>query len=68
MWIGTRKGIESVRSAKRIPIEQGWGEDNVNWVQWAPWRRYKDAVEADGDLPEGVPAKELIEAKIVVPE
>ena len=63
LWIGTREGIKSVRSVKRIPIEQRWGEDNVNWIQWAPWRRYKDAVEADGDLPEGVPAEELIEAK-----
>ncbi len=35
----------------------------MNWIRWAPWRRYKDAVEADGDLPEGVPAEEIIEAK-----
>ena len=33
LWIGTRGGIESVRSARRILIEQRWGEDNVNWVQ-----------------------------------
>ena len=30
----------------------------MNWIKWAPWRRYKDAVEADGDLPEGVPVEE----------
>ena len=35
----------------------------MNWIRWAPWRRYKDAVEADKDLPEGVPAEEIIEAK-----
>ena len=35
----------------------------MNWIMWAPWKRYKDAVEADGDLPEGVPAEEIIEAK-----
>ena len=63
LWIGTKDGIESVRSVKRIPVEQRWGEDCVNWIRWAPWRRYKDAVEADGDLPEGVPAEEIIEAK-----
>ena len=30
----------------------------MNMVRWAPWRRYKDAVEADGELPEGVPVEE----------
>jgi hypothetical protein len=63
LWIGTRQGVDSARSVKRIPIEQRWGEDNVNWVQWAPWRRYKDAVEADGDLPEGVPVEERMGAQ-----
>ena len=23
-------------------------------VQWAPWHRYKDALDAGGDIPEGV--------------
>ena len=35
----------------------------MNWVQWAPWKRYKDAVEADGDLPEGVPVEERMGAQ-----
>ena len=35
----------------------------MNWAQWAPWRRYKDAVEADGDLPEGVPVEERMRAQ-----
>ena len=39
-------------------MEHRWGEDCVNWVKWAPWNRYKDARDADGDLPEGVPAEE----------
>ena len=52
-----------MRSVKRIPVQQRWGEDCVNWVKWAPWRRYKDAVEADGDLLQGVPAEEVIEAR-----
>ena len=55
----TEEGLENGRSVKRIPEENRWGEDNLNWVKWAPWRRYKDAVDADGDLPEGVPAEEL---------
>ena len=36
---------------------------DVNWVQWAPWRRYKDAVEVDGDLPEGISVEERVEAQ-----
>ena len=55
-----------VRSIKRIPIEKRWGEDCVNWVQWAPWNRYKDAEDADGDIPEGVPIEEG--AQIRVPD
>ena len=63
LWIGTREGIETPRSVERIPVQQRWGEDCVNWVQFAPWRRYKDAVEADGDLPEGGPVEERVEAQ-----
>ena len=44
-------------------MEQRWGEDCVNWVQLAPWMKCKDAVEADGDLPEGVPVEERVEAQ-----
>ena len=44
-----------------IPLENRWGEDCVNWVVWAPWRTYRDAEDADGDLPEGVPAEEVKE-------
>ena len=55
----TEEGLEEARSVKRIPEENRWGEDNLSWVKWAPWRRYRDAVDADGDLPEGVPAEEL---------
>ena len=48
----------SVRSVRRIPFEHRWSEDCLKWVQWVPWNRYKDAQDADGDLPEGVPAVE----------
>ena len=54
----TKEGLQDVRSVKRLPEEKIWGEDNLNWVKWAPWRRYKNAVDADGDLPEGVPVEE----------
>ena len=31
----------------------------MNWVQWAPWHRYKGDEEEDGEVPEGVPADEV---------
>ena len=27
-------------------------------MRWAPWHRYKDAEDVDGDIPEGVPVEE----------
>ena len=39
-------------------MEKRWSEDCVNWVKWVPWRRYKDAWDADGELPEGAPVEE----------
>ena len=58
LMISTPEGIHFVRAVRRIPAEKRWGEDCVNWVKWAPWRRYKDAEDADGDVPEGVVAEE----------
>ena len=57
--IATEGGLEDARSVKRIPEANRWSVDSLSWVKWAPWRRYKDAVDADGDLPEGVPAEEI---------
>ena len=42
-------------------MEKRWGEDCLNWVQWAPWHRYKGDEEEDGEVPEGVPADEVKE-------
>ena len=58
VWISIQDKIIKARSIRRIPIEHRWGEDCVTWITRAPWNRYKDAVDADGDLPEGVPAVE----------
>ena len=41
-------------------MEQRWSRDCLTWVRWAPWRRYKDAEDADGDLPEGVEIAEEV--------
>ena len=58
LMVVTKEGIEEVRSIRRIPVEHRWGEDCLGWAQWAPWGRYTNAEDADGDLPEGVPAEE----------
>ena len=59
LWIATNENkIISVRAVKRIPVEQRWGEDCVKWVTRVPWNRYKDAIDADGEVPEGVPEEE----------
>ena len=56
--IAAEGGIIFARSVRRVPFEKRWGEDNVNWVHWAPWHKYKDDEGADGDVPEGVPVEE----------
>ena len=60
LWIATKDKLLSVRSVRRIPVEHRWGSDSLSWVQSAPWIRYKDAQDADGDLPEGVPVVDPI--------
>eukprot|EP00973_Karenia_brevis_P042201 5842851-Karenia_brevis.AAC.1 len=39
-------------SVKKIPVERRWIEDSVRRVKWAPSRKYTDAEDADGDVPE----------------
>ena len=33
-------------------MEHRWGEDFLSWVDRVPWNRYKEALDADGDVPE----------------
>ena len=51
-------GLHYVRTVKRLTEERRWDKASLERVKWAPWHRYKDALDADGDLPEGVEAKE----------
>ena len=53
LMLARPEGVHFARSARRVPLDQRWGEDNVNWVCWAPWRRYKDAPDGDGEVPDG---------------
>eukprot|EP00973_Karenia_brevis_P040760 5641862-Karenia_brevis.AAC.1 len=54
LLVSTENRILRVRSIKRIPKEEQWGEDNVRWVRWAPWKRHEEDEEADAEVPEGV--------------
>eukprot|EP00973_Karenia_brevis_P035878 4950824-Karenia_brevis.AAC.1 len=36
--IADEDGIRRVRSIRRIPKEQKWGEDSLKWIKWAPWK------------------------------
>ena len=58
VWIAKPDGIVKARSVKRIPFEERWGEDCVNWVKWVPWHRYRGDEFQDGEVPEGVPESE----------
>ena len=60
LMIATSEGIIKVRSVRRLPVERRWSEDCVGWVKWAPWNEYKDAENADGEVPEGIPIEEKV--------
>ena len=54
LLVATRTGIRKTRSVLRIPEEERWTKDTLEWVKYVPWHRTEDDPEADGDLPEGV--------------
>jgi len=56
IMVATEDGILFVRAIRRVAKQQRWTKDSLSWVKWAPWHRYKDADDADGEVPEGVPA------------
>ena len=55
--VATPERVLVTRSVRRIPIEERWGRDTLDWVKWAPWKWHAEA-EDEGDLPEGVPLEE----------
>ena len=48
----------NARSVGRIPQEDRWSADCVDWVKHVPWNRYKGDEEADGRIPEEKLAEE----------
>ena len=53
-WIVVKGKVLSARSVRRIPVEQRWGKDCISWVDRVPWNRYKEALDADGEVPESL--------------
>ena len=44
--------IKCVRTVRRVPQEQRWSADNLEWVQVVPWNSGQEDDEADGEMPE----------------
>ena len=70
VMVARPEGVVFARSARRVRVDKRWSEDCVNWVKWAPWHRYKDPEDLDGEVPEGVSAGDVPEGsgpvKVVV--
>ena len=45
--------LKKVRAVKRIPEEERWCGDSVNWVKYVMWNKFKEDPQADGALLEG---------------
>ena len=64
VWIAAGDKVFGVRSVRRIPVQDRWGDDCIKWIRRVPWNRYKDALDADGALPEGAIVVEAREASV----
>ena len=49
---GESKEVKYFRTVKRIPEEQRWDPNNLEWITVVPWNRGGGDKEYDGDLPE----------------
>ena len=49
---GESREVKYVRTVKRIPEEQRWDPNNLEWITMVPWNRGSGDKEADGELPE----------------
>ena len=51
-WVAMKAGANKARSVRRIPEEERWSKDCVEWVKHVLWHLYKGHPEADGEIPE----------------
>ncbi len=54
MRVAVQGKVFGVRSFRRLPPDERWGQECVKWVDRVPWNRYKGSEEADGEVPEEV--------------
>ena len=59
LMVGIPEGLQYVKAVHRLNgIARRWGRGNTEWVRWAPWHRYSNDLQADGEVPEGGPVEE----------
>ena len=66
LLIMAEDGLKVVRSARRVPVEERWLQECLDWVNVVPWNLGSSDKRADGELPETVrsgPARELTEGE-----
>ena len=54
IWVATKTGLQTVRSVRRLALEERWAAENREFVRHVPWNRSGEDPNADGDLPEEV--------------
>jgi hypothetical protein len=47
---GDSKEVKMVRTVRRVPEEQRWKVENLEWVEAVPWNHGKGDQNADGDM------------------
>jgi hypothetical protein len=47
---GDTKQVKMVRTVRRVPEEQRWKAEYLEWVEAVPWNHGKDDKDADGDM------------------
>ena len=54
VWLATKDGVKRARAVRRIPKEERWSDDTVDWVKHVPWNTgaHGDGGEFDGEIPE----------------
>ena len=47
---GDTKEVKMVRTVRRVPEDQRWKAEYLEWVEAVPWNHGKEDQNADGDL------------------
>ena len=53
MWVAAENGeVVKTRAVRRLPVEERWTEECVDWVRHTPWNKFKGDPDADGEIPQ----------------